>query len=322
MINFFHKNNRRILSVTVVVLAISLFTWYFFSHINDFRLLLNVGLSYIVLLAAVGVVGIAVNGIFMKWSLLLFDKSIGIAESVRVSLISSAGNFFAPAGSGLGFRALYLKKRHHLAYSDYISIVFCNYILAFLINSILGLCALYSLYPLHGNGGSSLVVLTIVFFVLMLASIGALFIRKSIKPGRQFNNKVLRKIYEVYSRIAFGWKLITSNKKIMLGLLSLTLTNTLLMVLGSYLVMSSIGIHIPLAGLILFSVLGSFSVFVNITPGNLGVKEAIYILFSSVIGLGTTEILSISIVDRTVLFIVLLVLWVFYGRKLHVKTTP
>jgi len=38
-------------------------------------------------------------------------------------------------------------------------------------------------------------------------------------------------------------------------------------------------------------------------------------VFSEVIGLTTPQILAIAVLDRVILFIVIFVLWIIYGRK-------
>jgi uncharacterized membrane protein YbhN (UPF0104 family) len=82
------------------------------------------------------------NGLFIKYIIRAFDKHISAWESVRVALISSLGNFFAASGAGLGFRAVYLKRKHNLAYSDYLSTLYGNYLLLFMICGLAGLVSL------------------------------------------------------------------------------------------------------------------------------------------------------------------------------------
>ncbi len=303
------------MSWVITLSIISLFIWYFFYNITDFSLLLKINPIFIVTLILVNVLSIAMNGVFMKWSISLFGKHIKLNESVKVSFISTAGNFFAPSGSGLGFRAVYLKKRHGVSYSDYISIILCNYAMVFLVSSIIGLA---SLYALREKASSVFVVLVIFFVTLLIASLGAFFVRvKNNNKNSIFKVRWAKKILEVLGQVSEGWDLILANKKIASKLMLLVIFITFLMVIGMYCIVSSLGLDISIPSLVLFSVLGSLSVFINITPGNLGVKEAVYIACSAVIGLTTPQILSIALVDRAVMFIVLFLLWVTYGKGMH-----
>ncbi|HRN90140.1 MAG TPA: lysylphosphatidylglycerol synthase transmembrane domain-containing protein [Candidatus Saccharibacteria bacterium] len=313
------KFNKKVVSRIIMVGIVSLFVWYFLTNLKDFSLLLTINPLFVVLLLLLSVLAIISNGIFMKWSIFLFGKYIGVGESIRVSLISSAGNFFAPAGSGLGFRAIYLKRKHGLSYSDYLSVLFCNYIMVFFVNSLVGLL---SLFILRDHVSSGFWVLAIFFTALFVTSIGAFLVRpKWDSSGRYYKQKWVRGLLETLKRISQGWTLILSNKRIATGLIGLVAFNAGMMILGSYFIMSSLGLNLSLGGLMLYAVLGSLSIFINITPGNLGVKEAVYVGFSVIIGLTTAQILSMALIDRVVTFVVLFVLWLIYGKNLLSSAT-
>lgn len=303
--------SKKIISQIITIGVVLVFCAYFIFNINDFKILLDIKPIFILLLVAISVAGIAINGIFMKLSMVLFDRYLSIRESIIVSFISSAGNFFAPAGSGLGIRAVYLKRHHKLGYSNYVSIVLCSYIFTFIVSSIFGLLALFMLQASNSPGVQ---LLAFIFLVLLLSSLSLLFFR--IKKG-QHKTRIGRKVGAIFFQIHEGWLLLLSHRKVMIQLFGLTIVNTLLTLLTTYILTQAIGAHIGFAAILLYSVLGSLSVFINITPGNLGVKEAIYIILSSVIGLSTAEILSIAVIDRAVIFFVLSILWVIYGKKFY-----
>ena len=311
------KINKKLISRIIAVGVVVLFLWYFIANIKDFSLLLTINPVFVILLMLVNVLAITANGIFMKLSISLFGKKIDFNESVRISLISSAGNFFAPAGSGLGFRAVYLKKRHGLSYSDYLSTLYCNYVMVFFVYSTLGLI---SILGLLGHASVSIVILAVFFTVLLTMSMAAFFIRVNVKKQHSaYNSKWARRLLEILVSVSKGWSLILADKKVSMQLLGLIVFNASIMTLGSYFIMNSIGLALSPASLLLFSMLGALSIFINITPGNLGVKEAVYIAFSSIIGLSTSQILSAAPVDRIALFFVLFLLWITYGKNLYLS---
>jgi uncharacterized membrane protein YbhN (UPF0104 family) len=101
----------------------------------------------------------------------------------------------------------------------------------------------------------------------------------------------------------------------MVQLIGLTFGGLALNTAMTWTIIHSLHLRIAFAPLLLFSVLGTLSIFINITPANLGVKEVIYLFSSSILGLSTTQILSIALIDRGVLFLVLAVFWIMFGRK-------
>jgi uncharacterized membrane protein YbhN (UPF0104 family) len=250
-----------------------------------------------------------INGIFIKVILVPFNKSIAIFESLYVSLISSVGNYFAPVGAGLGFRAIYLKRRHGLAYGDFITTVAGNYLLVFLTTSAAGLIALAIVYQ---RTGQAYWVLTAVFTSLFIID----FMFMSVKVARFIANLLKRLrfakfVADLFQRIIEGWLLVIGDKRLVTRLLGLTAIGFPLLLLTIFLVLSSLNIHVAFSSLLMLAALSSLSVFINITPGNIGVKEAVFIFSSQVIGLTTPQILAYSLIDRGVLFIVLSCGWIF-----------
>lgn len=302
------KRARRL--ITLIVLAV--FFGYFLLNIDKFRPLIHVNAYLLIAVALADLASIAANGLFMRIILRPFGKFIALIESVYVALISSVGNFFAPAGSGFGFRAVYLKKRHGLAYADYTVTLYGNYIIVFLVNAFAALAALYLLRHRHT---SEYFVLLVVFASVF----GGSLLLSLLKVPPALVEKVLRgQRLNIFAKTLFnildGWNRIISNKRLMTRLIALTTFNFLLSLLVARLEITALHLSISFPALLLFSVLGSLSLFISITPANLGVKEAIYLFSSSVIGFSTSQILSIALVDRGVLFLVLGLLWLLLSK--------
>jgi uncharacterized protein (TIRG00374 family) len=295
-------------------LVLIIFVTYFAMNVDKFRLLSRIDPLFLVLIAAVDVFAIFVNGLFTKFILRPFDKRISMKESFYVSLISSVGNFFAPAGAGLGFRAVYLKKQHDLSYGKYVSILSGNYILVFLVNS---LAALVSLYVLRGRDNARYATLVTIFGVIFVVSLIMTFIKMPhIRAGR-IKNRKFSSVINSFSSVMQGWSHIVSHKKLLARLIVLTFVGLLINIVNNFLIIHTLNLHITFAPLLLLSVLGSLSLFINVTPANLGIKEAIYLFSSSVIGFSTPQILSIALVDRVVLFMVLFCLWLYFSKYKH-----
>jgi uncharacterized protein (TIRG00374 family) len=306
---------RRKASLLITLVVISIFLVYFFLNLDKFSALLHVNVFLLFLIAIAYLSTIAANGLFIKFILEPFDKYISVKESTYVAMISSVGNFFAPIGSGFGFRAVYLKKKHGLAYSDYIATLYGNYVIVFLINSFFALVALYLLRDSAGRGYFTLVLLFAgMFAVTFLLTIIRI---PTLKKELNVKNKHLRFVATGLLDMATGWNRIVKNKRLLLHLLAVTTFNFIVTLLIAWLEITALHFSISFPALLLFGVLGSLSLFINITPANLGVKEAIYLFSSAVIGLTAPQILSIALIDRGVLFAVLFCLWLYFTKYKH-----
>ena len=301
------KNPRLI--ITSLVLAV--FIVYFFLNVDKFKPLLQVNGYLLIAIALTNVAGVFINGLFTKFILEPFNKYISITEAFYVSVISSIGNFFATAGTGFGIRAIYLKKKHGLPYSEFISTLSGNYILVFLANSFIGLLALYLLRDGYNNQYAVLAgAFGLMFIVSLLLSVIKIPIPKISEPKKTKFSAAAKALY----RVTHGWNKIIASKNLVFKLLCLTIVNFFLAAFIYWAIIASLHLTITFPALLLFSVLGSLSIFINITPANLGIKEAIYIFFSSILGFSVSEIILIALVERGVQFVVLLALWLYSSK--------
>jgi uncharacterized membrane protein YbhN (UPF0104 family) len=303
---FWAKSGRVLVALTVI----AAFVVYFALNADKFRPLLHIKLIYLLLAVGLNMAAVFVNGLFTKAILIPFGKHISTGESFYVSLISSVGNFFAPAGAGFGIRAVYLKKKFNLAYSDFMSTLAGNYIIVFLVDSLFGLIALWFLRDrIYGRYYLLLIVLLIIFISSLILSL----LRIKI-PRYDHRNRLIGPVARNLGRVINGWSNIIKNKPLMLELTGITILNVTLTLVLMAVIISSLGFSISFAGLVLFTVLSSLSLFINITPANLGVKEAVYLFSSGVLGFSASQILSIALIDRGVFFVVLLVLWTITSK--------
>src|SRR3990167_9775983 len=196
------KNPRLI--ITSLVLAV--FIVYFFLNVDKFKPLLQVNGYLLIAIALTNVAGVFINGLFTKFILEPFNKYISITEAFYVSVISSIGNFFATAGTGFGIRAIYLKKKHGLPYSEFISTLSGNYILVLLINSLIGLVALYLLRDQYSV---QFLALVMIFGLMFVVALGLIFLK--IPSGKGSTQEKGSSLSRSFYRVVYGWSKINSN---------------------------------------------------------------------------------------------------------------
>lgn len=303
-----HFRLKKYLSIILLIASVFIFVFYVKGHQEEFALLGKIEFKYTIFIFVANVLSLFINGAFMKIILEPLGKDISLKDSFYVSLLSSVGNFFAPGGTGIGIRGVYLKKKHQVKYSDFINTVAGNYVIAFLVISLGGLA---SLILIGRQESSSYEVLFFIFLCLFFADI-ALMQKRVSRIIKLLLLRIKWKIpgLKIVISIFEGWELLTSNRKVLAKLIMLALTGYLVSFSTTFFILQSLQIHISLAGILLLVALSSLSIFINITPGNIGIKEAVLVSSAQLIGLSTAQTLSYAIVDRIVLFSVLFVAWV------------
>jgi len=310
MIEFLKDNAQKILGLVVVIA----FSVYFIFNIESFKPLLSVKPLYLFLVAICYALIVFTNGLFIKYVIEPFKKNISVQEATRVSLLSSIGNFFASSGAGLGFRAVYLKKKHNLRYQDYMATVYGNYLLIFICNSVI---ALLGLLFVKRKDGPVYLTLALLFLSLLVVSIALCFVK--VPAAKKKPKQLIHRVFYVLHEMTTGWNRIVRNSRLLMHLCLVIIIQIMLSFCVAWLELRALSIRIGWAEIMLLSILGSMSIFVSITPANIGVKELIFIFTATTIGLTTPDILSVSIIDRGVLFSTLVILWIFFGRNKEYK---
>lgn len=297
---------KKYLSLIITLAVLAAFGWYVASHPDNFTVLAHVSWWLLVLIAVFKCLKFLSNGLFAKYTAEAFTKKFSIGEGIIISIISAVGNFFGPLLGGLGVRAVYLNKVHGLPYAKFTSTLIGYYLLMFLTNSLLAIVSLLFLPRTHQT------VYALIFFsVWFVAFLGLAFVRLPSKQKLAWltKNKLGKLIYKVLYDIEEGWRVILSDKKLLLKMLVLAL----LVLVSVYLVslMEFMALNIPFnwAGLGLYTALFQVSILLAITPDGVGIREGIFAVLASTIGISGAQIIQIGVIDRGVHTILLVLLF-------------
>jgi uncharacterized protein (TIRG00374 family) len=104
-----------------------------------------------------------------------------------------------------------------------------------------------------------------------------------------------------------GWQSIKGDKKLLLRLNLLTINGYLILFAMTVVEFRAVGISASLASISLYVTLSALSLIISITPGSIGVREAILIFTSQLMGISSQQILAIAVIDRSAMFLVLFI---------------
>lgn len=306
------------ISIILTVIVLILFGVYLYRNPQILTAFQNINPVYVILIAILFLLVFFLEALFIKLTLKAFDKSIDTKESYYLSTISRIGNYLLPMRAGAVFRAMYLKKMYQFEYSKFLSTLYAYYILLFLMYAVLALISLGFKYI---NTGTYFPIVTIFFIALFIGTLLVIIFRK-INIEKISKNKYLQKILTVLNKFILSWDNIVKKEKIFFYLILITAGNILVNWTVNIVEFISLGLKTDLLDTLLYTCLSGVSLLISITPGSLGLREAVFLFTSESIGLTEQQIMQLAFLDRGIMFILLLTLLILitlFGKRFKLR---
>jgi uncharacterized protein (TIRG00374 family) len=297
---------NKILATTILVLFIVWSGVYAYQHRGDFSdiKLANPGFAaillclFIIIYYSIGIV----NNELQK----AFSIRMSMSESFALSIVTGFYNMITPFRGGMAVRALYLKRKYNFTYVNFMASLSAVYVLTFLVASFLGIISTLCIY--FEKGIFSWIVF-VVFDAVFLLMLGMVCLSPKINNK---DNKWLNKLVDVIN----GWHLIRNNKRLIIVTCLITAFQVFLGALMFLLQFRVFGIKVSFASAVFLSAISNLSILIGITPGNLGVQEAVTVFSAATIGISATQSLSAALLGRAVSLVVFFTLGPIFSYML------
>jgi uncharacterized protein (TIRG00374 family) len=285
-----------------------------------FGTLKDLSIGYLIIVA-IGQLGIQVfNALLMRSTLEPLGKQVGMFEAFRLTTVASFINFFTPVIGGASVRAVYLKTRHGLAYSSFISAVYANYLIIFLVSFLIGLAGLLNIPGATNNRAGKIVAL---FFLVGIA--GSIFFMlvghrfTNLLRRSSFRSRWARKTVHNIMLVDDGWGAIRKNPQAILFMGIWSACTMLSVVLVYWAAMKSIGLQPTLGVSVMYAALAIVGLLFNITPGSIGIRETVFAAVYSITAITAQQVVAFSLVDRTVQLLLLGAGWLLFNQAVMKK---
>lgn len=260
---------RAALGFFIVTLTIGLFVAFLVNNPSVIDQLEQISLTTILLLLGLYLLFTFSISLIISTSVKICKSAISKKESFLLTSYSAVINFFGPLQSGPAFRALYLKQKHGIPIKNYTIASLGYYLIYGLISTLL----LFSGYL----GGYFLPVL-----VLSLIFASLVFYKFEGLSGKGLNNS--------------AW----------LRLLAATILQVLLLILIFGTELKTIQPDINWSQIMIYTGAANLALFVSITPGAIGFREAFLIFSQNLHGIDTSTIVAANTIDRGIYVILLI----------------
>lgn len=216
------------------------------------------------------------NGEVLRLALNRLGCAIRGYEAFMLNMVMSYTNLLVPH-AGMGPPAMYLNKKYGVAYTDYVALVMPTFTLQLVCAGACGLAAMGWLVTFgHGYTLAGAVPLFLLFAAVLFGSIGLCVFPLPV-PER-WNHRLAN----LLRRFAKTWSFFRSDPRLTGRLLAIQLAVVLLRALRLQLAFCAVGVGWNFPILLVASICSQFMLFISITPGALGFREAAigYVMFS------------------------------------------
>jgi uncharacterized protein (TIRG00374 family) len=296
---------KNIISGAVLLLTITYLVYYIKNNLQSFKQLTITNPMYLIPLLIFFLLFLYLNGIMLKTLMKPFKIKIKNREAFGLAAITNFYNLITPFKGGAAARAIYLKKKHDFPYINFLATISAIYILIFLVSSLTGILSMLTLQEKNTP-----ILLALSIFTIFLLSV-VIFSPKI----KEKSNKWLNRFIKVIN----GWHLIKNNKKIITITILIALVQVVLTALNNLIAYQIFGIQITLAKALFIAAIANLSIIIAITPGNLGVGDAINVFTANIIGIPLTEAIAATILLRAVNLAIIFILGPIYSYKLIKK---
>jgi len=273
--------------IVVVVLAVVAIALYLGFQRQLLATLENVTFATITYLVVLRLLFLGANGLFLREFALKFGVQLTPKEWFGLSMVTTMGNHITPFSGGMIARAAYLKRHHEFPYAQFATLLASNYLVNFGVISVIGIVALLTF-----GEAMQLYWQVFVFFVAVVISISALALVPSTRLP--WKNRIARAVNTSLE----GWAAVKSDRCLLARLVTYALINILLNGLSFLIAYDALGSPVSFRAALLIGLLASFSILINVTPGNLGIQEAVVSLSSGLLGTGTGQGLLVALLIR------------------------
>lgn len=273
---------RKALPLTIVIVTATLFVYLFAKHPEYRHTLTSTNPWVLVLIAGLyGILLLCWNWVYSA-TLQLCGKSLPRRENLMLTGYSTIVNFFGPLQSGPGVRAAYVKQRAKVKYRDYTLATFVYYAMYAITSALL---------LLVGSGRHWPVALAL-FICVTIGSGGVVYLanKRFAKPG---------------SGSAFH-----PTPALLVQLLAATICQLIATILIYYVELRAVHTGASIYQAITYGSAANFALFVSLTPGAIGFREAFLEFSRQLHHIPTSGIVAASVVDRSVFVVFLGILFI------------
>jgi len=282
------------LSLIVLAAIIGLGAWYATGHVDDFRRILDIDAMSFVELSILCTLAIWLSGVQMNAVTLIFGTRITQWEGFGLSAVNTMANFYFTK-AGLAAKGIYLKRTHNFSYTQYLSALAGAYVVTIITQGLLG----FLFYFWTTRGGNMRFEFLLIFAALVLGGVVPLVLPKMEIP---FKGRFFQRV----NRVISGWERVKRHRRLLVVVAVLNIAYSLVGGVRLFVSYQALGYEVALLPCMVMSPLSTITMVASLTPGAVGIRQALVGYGSQLLDIGMTQGIVASTIDHAVG-----TLWVF-----------
>lgn len=266
---------KQIAAVTVLIVTAGAFAYYFVTHPEVGELLRRIPVSTLVILLLLYITTVGALVLIFTATLRLCKLKIEASEIALLTAYSSVINFFGPLQSGPAFRAVWLYQKYKLNLKAYAMATLMYYLFFGFFSG---------LFLVSGIFG---------WWTLLLSVIGAGCLYYALRTrwiAPRLKNLDMR-----------GWYYLAIATLVQVSLMAVIYTIEL----------RAVDPSINIGQAIIYTGAANLALFVSLTPGAIGFREAFLLFSQQLHHISPSVIVATNILDRTLYITLMLLLGIF-----------
>jgi uncharacterized membrane protein YbhN (UPF0104 family) len=274
------KHLKTVLAALIVAGTVAAFIYYVAKHPQTLDQIKHLPPLTLVLLVVLFFIWFIAYALVTRGLLHMYQKHMGVQENFLFNAYSSLINFFGPGQSGPIFRGAYLKKKHNLGVKQYVF-------------------TLLLYYAFYG----------VISVLLMFVGTRPWWQTLILIVGASAGSFVVLRWYKHKNRATIG-----EQPRLNLPNLGWIFAATAVQLAVQTVIygieLHNVQAHASIGQVLAYSGVANMALFVSLTPGAIGIREAFLTFSQQLHHIDTSSIIAANIVDRAVYIVFLGVLFV------------
>lgn len=299
---------RRRLSLGLFLALVAGAAWYLHHHGGEFRLLTPVSGAAVLLVSLCLLLGAGAHALQLKILTRAAGGSLSYRAAFGLARATSVANLLLPFPAGAAFKILYLQRVHHLDFTRFLAALFLANLAKLFTFSVAGCILLLPHARRHP-------------FLLCVTLAGALGPAVCLALVHRLPARLLPR-WRLIADARAAWDRLRADHGLLGRLVALNLGLVAVTATGFTAAYAAFGVTVAPPVAIVVTTFATYPVILRLVPGDLGVKELLFVGVASRFGLGLNESLHAAALHRALSVAAVFLLAPTFVRSLREAHAP